>query len=49
MVIEEDSEKMIKKTLIIFDCDGTLVDTEYLSSYAYAAALHKISDKFSSK
>jgi HAD superfamily hydrolase (TIGR01509 family) len=47
MVIEEDSEKMIEKTLIIFDCDGTLVDTEYLSSYAYAAALHKISDKLS--
>jgi HAD superfamily hydrolase (TIGR01509 family) len=36
---------MREKTLIIFDCDGTLVDTEYLSSYAYAAALHKISDK----
>jgi len=47
MVKEEDSEKMIEKTLIIFDCDGTLVDTEYLSSYAYAAALHKISDKLS--
>jgi|TARA_R110002126_G_scaffold13118_4_gene57018 HAD superfamily hydrolase (TIGR01509 family) len=44
MVKEDEIEKMINKTLIIFDCDGTLVDTEYLSSYAYAAALHKISD-----
>lgn len=36
---------MTEKTLIIFDCDGTLVNTEYLSSYSYAAALHKFSDK----
>lgn len=36
---------MTEKTLLIFDCDGTLVNTEYLSSFGYAAALHKISDK----
>lgn len=36
---------MTEKTLIIFDCDGTLVNTEYLSSFGYATALHKISDK----
>ena len=32
------------KTLIIFDCDGTLVNTEFLSAESYATSLHSISD-----
>jgi HAD superfamily hydrolase (TIGR01509 family) len=33
------------KTLIIFDCDGTLVNTEFLSADSYATSLHNISDE----
>jgi HAD superfamily hydrolase (TIGR01509 family) len=33
------------KTLIIFDCDGTLVNTEFLSADSYATSLHSISDE----
>lgn len=35
---------MNDKTLLIFDCDGTLVNTEYMSAYSYAKALHQFSD-----